>query len=376
MTDKRILITGGGTGGHLYPAMAVIEDLRKCYPHASIFFIGSRKGAGRRLITEMGIEFYTVRARGLASQGNLIKKAKGYIMFLADLIPGFFRSLSILRSKKIDMVLGMGGYICAPVLLAAMTLGTRFALHEQNMIPGRLNRLFSTDAKYFFTSFKDTRKYLKGKKKNAVFSGNPVRERVRNAAALVPDYRSWGLSDKKFTVTAFGGSLGARKINESIIELGKCRELAGKVQVLLITGERFYSDVERQIKKSRGQGNIVIKVFPYIDNIEEVYRITDLVICRAGANTIFETAAAGIPSILVPYPFAVDDHQSYNARYMEKQGISVLIEEKELKPGMLADTIIELLKSGGKIYSRMKDAGLKYTSIDSAGIISEKLMGD
>ena len=300
MKDKKILITGGGTGGHLYPALAVIEYIRKHYPGTSITFLGSRKGSGRVLITKLGIEFHEVRARGLTGGGNIFKKAAVYLMFLLELVPGFFQSLAVLRKKNIDIVLGMGGYICAPVLLAAILLRKRFVLHEQNYIPGRLNRLFSGHARYFFTSFEDTKKYLDIDKKSVIFSGNPVRESIRMTGVLKPEYRSWGLSEDKFTITAFGGSQGARRINESVLELGRIKDAGNDMQVLLITGTRFYDVVTGWMEKMDLQSNVDIKVFPYIDDIEKVYSITDLVIARAGANTVFETVAAKIPSLAAP----------------------------------------------------------------------------
>jgi UDP-N-acetylglucosamine--N-acetylmuramyl-(pentapeptide) pyrophosphoryl-undecaprenol N-acetylglucosamine transferase len=376
MSDKNLLITGGGTGGHLYPAMAVIEHIQREYPGASITFIGSRKGSGKKLISEMGIEFFTVRARGFPGSGSILKKAAGYLKFLIDLLPGFFRALAILKRKRIDMVLGMGGYICAPVLLAAMARGTGFALHEQNYIPGRLNRLFSGRARYIFTSFEDTRKLLGKKADNIIYSGNPVRVTVKKSRELAPDYKNWGLSEERFTITAFGGSLGARKINESILDLQKKIGAGNDIQILLISGERFYDSIKSYLKKVEENENIPVKVYPYIHEIEKIYRITDLVIARAGANTVFETAAAGIPSILIPYPFAIDDHQSYNARYLEQQGMSILIEEKDLDPGLLAEKINMMLKDDRKIYNRMKDAHPAMSSLDSAGIISKKLMED
>ena len=134
--------------------------------------------------------------------------------------------------------------------------------------------------------------------------------------------------------------------------------------------------IKSRLKKVGEGNNVPVKVYPYIHEIEKIYRITDLVIARAGANTVFETAAAGIPSILIPYPFAIDDHQSYNARYLAKHGISVLIDEKDLDPGVLAEEINMLLKDGRKIYNMMKDASLAISSLDSAGIISKKMMED
>lgn len=376
MSDRNILITGGGTGGHLYPAMAVIEYIQKEHPEACITFIGSRRGTGKKLISEMGIEFYTVKARGLETGDNIFKKAAGYLMFFLNIIPGFFRALAILKKKKVDIVLGMGGYICAPVLLAAMVRKTGFVLHEQNYIPGRLNRLFSGKARHVFTSFKDTKRFLSKKADNVIYSGNPVRETIKRSRKLVPDYGKWGLSRERFTITAFGGSQGALKINESILDLQKRISPGNDIQILLISGTRFYETIRSRLKKMEEYNNFHIKVYPYINEIDKVYRITDLIIARAGANTVFETAAAGIPSILIPYPFAIDDHQSYNARYLEQKGISVLIEEKDLNPDLLAGEINKLLKDDRKIYNRMKNTPLAVTSINSAGIISEKLMED
>jgi UDP-N-acetylglucosamine--N-acetylmuramyl-(pentapeptide) pyrophosphoryl-undecaprenol N-acetylglucosamine transferase len=376
MTEKNILITGGGTGGHLYPAVAVIEEIRKKYPGTTIIFIGSRKGSGKRLIEAMGIKFYTVRARGLAGSSNRLRKILVYIMFFLDLIPGFFKSLFILRKNNIQMVLGMGGYICAPVLLAAIASGTRFALHEQNFIPGRLNKLFSGRARYFFTSFKDTKKYLKQGSGEKIFSGNPVRKSIKEIKKIKPDYKKWGLSKERFTITAFGGSQGAMRLNEYILELGKLKVQGKGIQVLLITGARFYESISEKIRGMYPNNDMAVKIFSYIDEIEEVYRITDLIIARAGANTVFEITATGIPSILIPYPFAIDDHQTYNARYLEQHGRAVLIKEKDLKPGLLEKKIKVLLKDGMKIYNRMRDSETLITSMDSAGIISEKLMED
>jgi UDP-N-acetylglucosamine--N-acetylmuramyl-(pentapeptide) pyrophosphoryl-undecaprenol N-acetylglucosamine transferase len=297
-------------------------------------------------------------------------------MFFLELIPGFFRSLLILRKKNIRMVLGMGGYICAPVLLAAIFLKIPFALHEQNFIPGRLNRLFSGKSRYFFTSFKDTEKYLRPGRQEVVFSGNPVRKSIKKIKNLKPDYKKWGLSKTKFTIAAFGGSQGAMHLNEYILELGNMENPEPGMQVLLITGTRFYESIMEKIEGIDYKKDVTIRVFPYIDEIEEIYRITDLIIARAGANTIFEITAAGIPSILIPYPFAIDDHQTYNARYLEQQGRAVVIKERELLPGLLEEKIKYLLKDGRKIYNRMRDSEPLVTSMDSAGIIGEKLMED
>lgn len=374
---KNILITGGGTGGHLYPAIAVIEYIQKNYPLTNIIYIGSRKGSGKKLIPDMGIEFYTVKARGIAGSIGPLKKIINYVLFIIYIIPGFIKSIIILRKKKIDIVLGMGGYICAPVMLAAAIIKIPFALHEQNYIPGRLNKLFSGRAKYFFTSFKDTKRFLGKGNKNIIFSGNPIRASIKDPGNISPDYKRWGLAEKRFTIIAFGGSLGAKKINDAIIGLYKIYKNNNKIQFLLITGNRFYGNIKDGLKKKRNSDDkIIFSVFPYIDEIDQIYRIADFVIARSGASTVFETAAADIPTILVPYPFAIDNHQFYNARYFAEQGKSIIIEDNMLSASLLAENIDRIMKDNMKIYKKMKNILPDILLMDSQQIISDKLMED
>ena len=375
--NKNILITGGGTGGHLYPAIAVIEYLQEKYPDTDISFIGSEKGMGNKLIPAMGIDFYKVRARGLIASRSNLKKISGYVSFVFAVIPGFFRTLKILRSKKIKTVLGMGGYICAPVFLAAMARKIDFSIHEQNYIPGRLNKFFSPKAKYVFTSFEETGKYLKTKKDAVIFSGNPVRRAVRDMMRLEPAYERWGLKRDRFTIVAFGGSLGAGKINGTITAL--YGEFAGSssIQILLISGSRYYDDISRKVESKINKGDrLIFKVCSYIDEMDQIYRIADLIIARAGANTVFETAVTNIPSVLIPYPYAIEDHQFYNAKYISSQGKAVLLRENELSVESLSDIIKDLLENGKEKYLEMKRKSVPVSGMDSPKIITGKLMED
>jgi len=375
--NKNILISGGGTGGHLYPAIAIIEYLQEKYPDTDISFIGSEKGMGSKLIPAMGIDFYKVRARGLIASGSVLKKISGYVSFVFAIVPGFLKTLKILRSKKIKTVLGMGGYICAPVFLAAMARKTDFSIHEQNYIPGRLNKFFSPKAKYVFTSFEETKKLLRAKKDAVVFSGNPVRRAVREMMRLEPSYERWGLERNRFTIVAFGGSLGAEKINRTIT--GLYGEFAGdsSIQILLISGSRYYDDISRKIESKINKDDaLIFKVCSYIDEMDQIYRIADLIIARAGANTVFETAATNIPSVLIPYPYAIEDHQFYNAKYISDRGKAVLLSENELSVESLSDIIKGLLKNGKEKYLEMKRKSMQVSGMDSLKIITGRRMED
>ncbi len=374
---KNILITGGGTGGHLYPAMAVIEYLQEKYPGSALSFIGSEKGMGHKLIPAMGIDFYKVKARGLTVSRSALKKFFGYAGFIFAMMPGFVRALKILRRKKITEILGMGGYVCAPVFLAAMVRKIDFSIHEQNYIPGRLNKLFSPKAKYVFTSFKETEKYLKAKEGAVVFSGNPVRRAVRECRRSASSYGKWGLDKDRFTIIAFGGSLGAEKINNTIAGLYGEFARDNRIQILLISGNRYYADIKRILEgKIKKSDDLIFRVKEYIDQMEQIYSLADLIIARAGANTVFETAATGIPSILIPYPDAIEDHQFYNAKYIADLGKAVLLRENKLSVRALSDIIRDLLKNGMERYLKMNRVSIPNSGEESLKLITGKLMED
>jgi UDP-N-acetylglucosamine--N-acetylmuramyl-(pentapeptide) pyrophosphoryl-undecaprenol N-acetylglucosamine transferase len=374
---KSLLITGGGTGGHLYPAMAIIEYLQEKYPELSLSFIGSEKGMGHKLIPSMGIDFYKVKARGLKISSSPLKKIFGYARFIFAMIPGFIRALKILKRKKVTKILGMGGYVCAPVFLAAMVRKIDFSIHEQNYIPGRLNKYFSSKAKYIFTSFKETEKYLKTKEGSVIFSGNPVRRAIRDCKRSRPSYGKWGLDKDRFTIVAFGGSQGAEKINDTISGLYEEFHDDSRIQILLISGNNHYADISGKMEnKIKKDDPLIFRVKAYIDQMDQVYNIADLIIGRAGANTVFETAATGIPSVLIPYPHAIEDHQFYNAKYIADMGKAVLLRENKLSVKTLSDIIKNLLKNDMESCLKMKSVLIPNSGEESLKIITGKLMED
>jgi len=372
---KKVLICGGGTGGHLYPALAIIEHIKDDYPLCRLLFIGTERGLEREAVSKFSIDYGTVKSCGLVLKGNVFKKIFNAGKFFYFFVLGFLQSIKIVLTFKPDIIIGMGGYICAPVLSAGIFTGKKIALHEQNYIPGRLNGLFSKFAKYIFISFRDTGRYFKVKKSRVIFTGNPLRKAIRNLKDNKPDFKKWGLEEGRFTIVAFGGSLGAERINNTVVNLYDYFKNNNKIQILLICGKRFYDKLMKEKKdKISGKDKLILKIFPYIKDIDKIYRITDLMISRAGANTISEIIEGNIPSILIPYPYAVADHQFYNARFLARKKKAVLIRDNDLNEKKIIEIMDLLMKDNGKKYKEMERRKVKDSGMNSVKIIVSKLM--
>jgi len=372
---KNILICGGGTAGHIYPAVAIMGFIKEKYPHSRLIFVGTKRGMENKFIPELGIDFRTIKASGLTGTNNYFKKVLNYIKFVIFSIGGFFSSLSLLLDFKPDFIIGMGGYVCGPVLMAAIFLRKKFGLHEQNYIPGRLNKIFSRFSKYIFISFEDTAKFFNSGRSKIIFSGNPVRKEIRDSIYAEPDYRNWDFQKGRFTIAAFGGSLGAEKINAAVLGLYNYFKNDSSIQIVLICGNRYYGELERKLKNiCKQKDKLLFRLLPYVNEMDKVYAIADLIISRAGANTIAELAITNIPAILIPFPKAIDNHQFYNAQYLVKNKKAVMILDKDLGRENLAVEIVNLLADNKKEYSLIKEAKLKIVNMDSARIITETIM--
>ena len=380
MERKRIIITGGGTAGHIYPAVAIIQYINENYPETEILFIGTGRGMEKDLIDGLGIKFEAINASGLAATSNLIRKIHVYIRFIFLLISGSARAFFIIKGFKPDFVLGTGGYVCGPVFLGAKLLGRKIVLHEQNYIPGRLNKFFARYAEFIFTSFEGSKQFFKTKdrdrKSRFVFSGNPVRKDIRAFRSLTPDYKRFELEEGRFTVIAFGGSLGAENINNSVFGLYDYYRDKTDLQFALICGKRFYDEFNSKlIDNLRPSDKLVFRLFPYITDIAAIYRITDLVIARAGATTVAEISATGIPSILVPYPAAIENHQFYNAGDLVESGKAIIILDNDLNRDVLKNNLESLLANNKEKYVNMKGTSVKGLQLNSDAVIVEKMFG-
>jgi UDP-N-acetylglucosamine--N-acetylmuramyl-(pentapeptide) pyrophosphoryl-undecaprenol N-acetylglucosamine transferase len=372
---RKILVCAGGTGGHIYPALAVVESIKDSCNSDSVLFVGSERSLDKDLLRQVNLDHRAIKSCGLVLNVGMLKRIFNIAKFIYFFIYGFFQSLKIVLQFKPDIIIGMGGYICAPVLSAGIVTGVRITLHEQNYIPGRLNMFFSKFARYIFISFNDTARYFKVKKDRIIFTGNPLRKMIKRSYGEGFKFEKWGLEKGRFTIVAFGGSLGAEKINNSVVSLYNFFKDDDKIQILLISGRRFYSQLmesKKDIIQSRGK--LIFKIFEYISEMNELYGISDLIISRAGANTISEIIEYNIPSILVPYPEAVSNHQFYNADYLVSRGKAIMVEDKFLSGEKLFRVIKKLAGNNWQEYKKMKEIKIKGLKDNSAGIIVSKLM--
>jgi UDP-N-acetylglucosamine--N-acetylmuramyl-(pentapeptide) pyrophosphoryl-undecaprenol N-acetylglucosamine transferase len=332
----RILIALGGTGGHIYPGLALGEKLRN--RNNEVILVGRKGGIGARIAKESGFPFFQIVGEGLV-RGFSLK----VFNFLGKSIQGFFQCIKIFRSFKPDIVLGMGGYLAFPVVVVAKISGITCAIHEQNVIPGLANIVLARIVDRIMVSFKETERYFPSKK--TFLTGNPVRQ------AILSCHRSEGLQklnlvEGKKTILVFGGSQGARSINLAMVEaLNFLTPVKKKIQIIHIVGVEQFSEIKDEYQKR----NYPSCVLPYLLHMEYAYSCSDLVISRSGASTVAEIIAQGLPSILIPYPYATRNHQKANAEFLFKRRACLLIEDNKLTGELLADTIIRLLDNEAEL---------------------------
>ncbi len=337
----RILVTGGGTGGHIYPALAIAHRLRK--ENHRILFVGAEEALDRDIIVREGFEFRSISVLPLERRVSL-----QFLKFLIKFIMGFFQSFPILFNFKPHLIVGTGGYSSAPVALAAYFLRIPILIHEQNLYPGLTNRFLSRFAKEINITFAESKEYFK--KKEARVTGNPIREEILSLdrERALKDLK---LRPKRFNLLVFGGSRGARAINYCLAQVLKKSLLEEKgLQIILLTG---FLDFEYLIQASKSS-KIPLLIKPFLHNMARAYGAADLIVSRAGATTLAELTACGLPAILIPYPHATSRHQEYNARFLAKEGAAMVILERDLSPERLADSILQLMEDRERL-ERMRE---------------------
>ena len=345
---KSILIMAGGTGGHIFPGLAVAEQMRAA--GWDVVWMGARGGMEERLVPRHGYRTAWIRARAARGKGLLQK-----LLLPANLLYSFWESARHIRELKPSVVLGLGGYVAFPGGMMASLLNRPLALHEQNAIAGLANRVLSQVSDKVMVAFPEA---LKG----AEWTGNPVRAEIADIAS--PQERFRGRSGP-LQLLVVGGSLGAQALNEAVPKAISL--LPERLRVVHQSGEKHLEALKQHYRACGVEGELVA----FIDDMARRYAEADLVICRAGAVTVAELSAGGVASILVPFPHAVDDHQSANARFLSERGAAILIQQRDLAPQTLAELI------GSLDRAKLLDMATKARALgkpDAAKLVAHRCM--
>lgn len=345
LNGKNIIFAAGGTGGHINPALAVAGEIRKQYPEANILFIGTAEKMEARLVPAAGFDFKTIQISGFNRVLNL-NGIKQNIKTLSHLLKSSSQAKKIIKEFNADVVIGFGGYVSGPVVRAAAKLGIHTAIHEQNAFPGMTNKTLAKMVDAVMLTEESVAQYMQPKNLPVV-TGLPVRgellETDRDIARA-----ELGLDDKPL-ILSMGGSLGAKAINESMLEVIANRTGKNDCWFMHATGKDCKDFPERLAEKGVDLNNKHIIIRDYIDDMHRCLAAADLVICRAGASSLCEFQVMGKPSILIPYPFATENHQYHNAKALADKGAAILIEEKDLTSAVLMQHIDTLLETPDKL---------------------------
>ena len=337
MNKHPVMIMAGGTGGHVYPALAVADELRA--RDIPVVWLGTRKGIEARLVPEAGIDVDWLGVSGLRGKGILT-----LLMAPVNLSLACYQALRILLRRKPCAVLGMGGFVSGPGGLMAWLLKRPLLIHEQNAVPGLTNRMLSKLANKVMEAFPGSFK------NKSMHVGNPVRRAISTMPSPEQRFKN---RQGPLRLLVFGGSLGAARLNEVVPQALSKLAPEERPEVRHQAGP---NNLE-QARVNYSRLNVEAKVDAYIDDMAEAYAWADLVLCRAGAMTIAELAAAGVASILVPYPYAVDDHQTFNAHYLSDAGAAELLQQKELDvdsllhvlSGMTREKVLEMANKARRL---------------------------
>lgn len=338
----RVLIAGGGTGGHLFPGIALAEEIVTRHPKNDVVFVGTNRGLEARVVPQNGFVFEAITSRGLKGMGVL-----KLLLGLLTLPWSFIEALLLVRKYQPDVVIGVGGYSSGPVVMAAWLLRVPTAVQEQNALPGLTNRILGRFVKSVFVSFDETQRLFADGKAHVL--GNPIRR------ALLDNFLKPSTVHEKFTLLIFGGSLGARGLNTRVVDA--LAFLSAEKDSMRLVHQTGKADLETVKQGYEGKG-FDAEVREFIDDMSAAYLGSDLVVCRAGATTIAELTTCKKASILVPFPFATDDHQAVNAKALVDAGAALMFREGELTGETLASAILELKRDTPRLQKMEKAAGL------------------
>ncbi len=363
-----ILIASGKTGGHLFPGIAIAQALLEENPGTGILFAGIGTDFETETVAGCGFDYARLYSRPVKGRNPIS------LVFSLLIIPlSIFQAIVIIKRFTPAMVIGTGGYSSFPMVAGAWLLGIKTGIQEQNTIPGLTNRVLGKIATVIFLNFKNTK--LLSEKQNAVHAGNPVRTastKPRNSKSLSEHFNGFTnrAAEDQFTILVTGGSQGAKSINNSFLKAVRLIKNPDQYNIIHQTGVEDEEPVLEKYSKLNIK-NIIVKAF--FDDLDFYQDMADLIICRAGAGTISEITLKGIPSILIPYPFAADDHQTQNAKELEKAGGAIVIQDKELS-GFLLKKHIESLRNNNDLLEKMGKAARKMAMPGAGKKIAETIL--
>lgn len=361
----RIVLSGGGTGGHIYPAVAVARQLEAEEDDSDFLYIGGTRGLESKLVPQEKIPFKAIDITGFRRKLSM-DNFKTIMRFLK----GVKASKAMLKEFKPDVVIGTGGYVCGPVVYAASKLGIPTMIHEQNAIPGLTNRFLSRYADTVAVSFEGMESAFPGSKR-VIYTGNPRATTVTTASPQ-RGFASLGIPEGSKVVLVVGGSRGAKAINEAMIEMATYVGKGNGVHYVYVTGEPYFEETRKALRQKLGGVPNWLHILPYIHNMPEVLACTTLIVNRAGASFLAEITALGIPSVLIPSPNVTNNHQEANARQLEREGAAVVLLEKDLNGQVLFEAVQRITKDEA-VHQTMSQASLRLGKRDSAALVVKEL---
>ena len=332
--NSSYFVTGGGTGGHIYPAMAVADALTE--GGAKVYYVGNKRNMEFELAAKKGYKCLHVSVSGMPRKLN-----PKFFVWGVKLVKAIIRSVRYIKKYKPNAVFATGGYVSAPMIFACILTKTPYMMHDCDAMPGLVTRRLSKRAKYVSLAFENAKKFIPNK--HAIVTGNPIREEFETLTKA-DARRKLGL-ENRLTICIMGGSQGAKSINNTTIELIKELSQEMNLQVIFQTGKKNYADVTDRIQKIypayEQDKNLIIR--PYFEDMISPLKSSDIVVSRAGSLSLSEICASDAAPILIPYPYAAANHQRINAKYLLDMGACIYIEDKELEPNRLREAIVELI---------------------------------
>ncbi len=363
----RILMAAGGTGGHVNPGLALANEVMTRYPDAEVMFVGTKTGLEATLVPRAGFDITFVNVKGFQRKLSLDTIRTFFLMLGA-----FGEARRILSSWKPDLVVGTGGYVCGPLMAMAVLAGIPTLLHESNALPGVTTRLLAPFVSLLALNFEEAATRISSRAR-VKMTGNPIRPAMLQANRESSRTRL-GLADEEQLVLVFFGSQGSVTMNRVMVEWINVHPGGLGCQLLFATGMKHHETVVAELRVPLPKG---VQVVPYLHEMEEVLAAADLAVCRAGAMTLGELCAVGIPSLLIPSPYVADNHQEYNASALEAGGAAFLLREKELSANKL-DERLQMLLEDKTLRRKMAEAARKMAKPDAGALLLalvEELVG-